>query len=107
MKRILVTGALPLSKAVLITDPSHQVLEACDPSACLLTSRGHQVQGLHVFSIVETEATVWVKAALCIALEDLRLLTLTHLPDGVDGNCGRTQQVGELAVEGNFNTVWE
>lgn len=39
-----------------------------------------------MLSVVETEAAVGVKAALRVALKDLRLLTLTDLPDGVDGD---------------------
>lgn len=44
-----------------------------------------------MFSVVESEAAVWVEAALSVALEDLRLLSLTHLPDGVDGNYRRNR----------------
>lgn len=39
-----------------------------------------------MLSIVQAEAAVGVEAALRVALEDLRLLTLTHLPNGVDGD---------------------
>lgn len=84
--RILVSGALPLGQAVFVADPSHQIFQACDPGPRLLSGSRHQVQGLHVLSVVETEAAVGVKAALRVALEDLRLLTLTDLPDGVDGD---------------------
>lgn len=83
----MVSGALPLGQAVLITDASHQIFEACDPGSRLLSSARDQVQGLHVLPIVETEAAVGVEAALSVTLEDLRLLTLTHLTDGVDGDC--------------------
>lgn len=85
-ERILVSGALPLGQAVLVADAGHQVLQACDPGPRLLPGARHQVQGLHVFSVVEREAAVGVEAALGVALEDLRLLPLAHLPDGVDGN---------------------
>lgn len=85
-ERILVSGALPLGQTVLVADAGHQVLQARDPGPRLLSGSGHQVQGLHVFSVVEGEAAVGVKAAVGVALEDLRLLALTHLPDGVDGN---------------------
>lgn len=84
--RILVTCALSLGQAVLITDSCHQILEACDPGPCLLSSARDQVQRLHMFSIVEAEATVGVEAPLCISLEDLWLFPLTNLTDGVDGN---------------------
>lgn len=85
-RRILISGPLPLGQAVLVTDPSHQVFEPRDPSPGLLSSPWDQVQGLHVLPIVQTEAAVWVKAAFGVTLEDLRLLPLTHLTDGVDGN---------------------
>lgn len=91
--RILVSGALPLRQAVLITDASHQIFETCDPGPCFLSSAGHQIQGLHVLSVVETEAAVGVKAAFCIALEDLGLFTLTYFPDGVNGDCWSKQEV--------------
>lgn len=86
MWRILVAGALSLGQTVLVADARHQVLEAGDPGARLLPRAGHQVQGLHVLPVVQAEAAVGVEAALRIALEDLRLLALAHLPDGVDGD---------------------
>lgn len=95
--RILVSGALPFGQAVLVADAGHQIFQAGDPSSSLLSGSWHKVQGLHVFSIVETEAAVGVKAALCIALENLRLLALTHLPDGVDGNWRGKQTNGYRA----------
>lgn len=95
----MVPGALSLGQAVFITDASHQILEACDPGPCLLSSAGHQVQGLHVFSIVQAEAAVGVEAALCVALEDLRLLAFAHLPDGVDGDCGEQKKEASKSEE--------
>lgn len=85
-ERILVSGALPFGQTVLVADAGHQIFQAGDPGSRLLSGSWHQVQGLHVFSVVEGEAAVGVEAALSVALEDLRLLPLTHLPDGVDGN---------------------
>lgn len=82
----MVAGALPLGQAVLVADSCHQVLESGDPGAGLLSGAGHQVQGLHVFAVVQAEAAVWVEAALGVPLEDLRLFALAHLTDGVDGN---------------------
>lgn len=96
----MVSGALPLGQAVLVTDAGHQIFEACDPRPRLLSGAGHQVQGLHVLSVVQAETAVGVEAALRIALEDLRLLTLTHLPDGVDGDCWRKR--GRQLVNGQF-----
>lgn len=84
--RILVTGALPLGQAVLVADARHQVLETGDPGACFLARTGDQVQGLQALPIVQAETAVGIKAALGVALEDLRLLTLAHLSDGVDGD---------------------
>lgn len=84
--RILVAGALPLGQAVLVADACHQVLEAGDPGACFLARTGNQVQGLQALSIVQAETAVGIKAAIRVALEDLRLLTLAHLSDGVDGD---------------------
>lgn len=86
-RRILVSCALPLGQAVFIADPSHQVPHTCDPSPGLFSSPGDQVQRLHVFSVIQAEATVGVKAALRVPLEDLGLLALTDLSDGVDGDC--------------------
>lgn len=91
----MVASALPLGQAVLVADAGHEVLEAGDPGAGLLPVGGHQVQGLHVLSIVDAEAAVGVEAAVRVALKDLRLLALTHFPDGVDGNCARKKQNGE------------
>lgn len=45
--------------------------------------------------MVDAEAAVGVEAAVRVALEDLRLPSLTHLLDGVDGDCG---QVGGYKV---------
>ena len=98
----MVSGALPLGQAVLITDACQQIFEACDPGPRLFSSAGHQVQGLHVLSVVQAEAAVGVEAALRVALEDLRLLTLTHLPDGVNGDCWRKQEVGESVEECSY-----
>lgn len=95
----MVSGALPLSQAVLITDASHQIFEACDPSSRLLSRARDQVQGLHVLSIVETEAAVGVEAALSVTLEDLRLLTLAHLTNGVDGDCWSKKEATHSVVE--------
>ena len=90
----MVAGALSLGQAVLVADARHQVPQAGDPGAGLLPGAGHQVQGLHVLPVVQAEAAVGVEAALRVALEDLRLLALAHLPDGVDGDC-RGGRVGE------------
>lgn len=84
--RILITGALPLGQAVLVADACHQVLEAGDPGARLLACAGHQIQGLQALAIIQAETAVGVEAALRVALEDLRLLSLAHLSDGVDGD---------------------
>lgn len=46
-----------------------------------------------MLSVVQTEAAVGVEAALSITLEDLRLISLTHLPDGVDGDCWSKQEI--------------
>ena len=86
MGRILVAGALSLGQTVLIADAGHEVLEAGDPGARLLSGPRYQVQGLHVLAIVQAEAAVGVEAALGVALEDLGLLALAHLPDGVNGD---------------------
>jgi len=96
--RILVSGALPLGQAVLVADARHQILEAGDPGARLLPVAGHQVQGLHVLSVVQAEAAVGIEAALRVALEDLRLLPFTHLADRVDGDCRREKQSRVSAV---------
>lgn len=82
-QRILVPRTLPLGQAVLVTDTSHQVFEACDPSSRFLAGARHEIKGLHVLAVVQGEATVGVKAALGITLEDLGLLTLTHFPNGI------------------------
>lgn len=82
----MVPGALAFGQAVLVADAGHQIFQARDPGPRLLPGPRHQVQGRHVFSVVEAEAAVGVKAALGVALEDLRLLPLAHLPDGVDGD---------------------
>lgn len=95
----MVSGALPLGQTVLIADARHQVLEARDPGPSLLSGARHQVQGLHVLSIVQAEAAVGVEASLRVALKDLRLLPLAHLPHRVDGDCWREQEVRESVVE--------
>lgn len=103
----MVTGALPLGQAVLVTDAGHQVLEAGDPGARLLARAGHQVQRRHVLAVVQAEAAVGVEAAIRIALEDLRLLALAHLPDGVDGDWrGRDERwgVGGVGRQGGGRT---
>ena len=51
--------------------------------------------------IVQAEAAVGVEAALRVALEDLRLLALAHLPDGVDGDWSRGQVEEEGGGEVN------
>lgn len=91
----MVSGALPLGQAVLVTDARHQILEARDPGPRLLSGAGHQVQGLHVLSVVQAEATVGVEAAICVALEDLGLLPLAHLPHGVHQDCQRNKSTVE------------
>lgn len=93
--RILVTGPLSLGQTVLVADACHQVFEPCDPGSRLFSGARNQVQGLHVFSVVKAEAAVGVKAALCIALEDLRLLALTHLSNGVDGDWWSKREVSD------------
>lgn len=85
--RILVSCALPLGQAVFITNTSHQVPQTCDPSTRLFSSAGYQVQRLHVFSVIQAEAAVWVKAALWVTLEDLWLFALAYLSDRVNGDC--------------------
>lgn len=98
----MVTCALSLGQAVLVTDASHQVFEACDPCPRLLSGAGHQIQGLHVLAVIQAEAAVGVEAALRIALEDLRLLPLTHLTDGVDRDCWSKQQVNDNMMMNNM-----
>ena len=82
-ERILISSALSLSQAVLIADSGHEVLEACNPGASFLPCAGHYVQRLHVGSVVNCEAAVWVKVVVRVALEDLRLLALTNFADRV------------------------
>ena len=96
----MVACALPLGQTVLVADARHQVLEAGDPGAGLLPRAGHQVQGLHVLAVVQAEAAVGVEAALGVALEDLRLLALTHLPDGVDGDWRKERRTGGVIRRG-------
>ena len=74
----MIAGALPPGQAVFITDASHEVLQAGDPGAGILPIGRDEVQGLDAFAEVNTEAAVWVEAVVCVALEDLRLLALTH-----------------------------
>lgn len=85
--RILIPCPLPLGQAVFVTNTSHQVPQTCDPSTRFFSSTGHQVQRLHVFSVIQAETAVWVKAAVRVTLEDLWLFALTYLSDGVNGDC--------------------
>ncbi len=85
--RILVTSALSLGQTVFIADAGHKVLKASNPGASFFSCTWHQVKRLHVLAIVDAEAAVGIKATVGIPLEDLRLLPLTHLPNGVDWDC--------------------
>lgn len=50
-----------------------------------------------MFSVIQAEAAVWVKAALWVTLENLWLFALTDLSDGVDGDC-QTQIQSTVSV---------
>lgn len=102
LRRILVSRPLPFREAVFIADAGHQVLEACDPRPSLFPAGRDQVEGLHVVSVVDAEATVGVEAAVCVALEDLRLFALTHLLDRIYRNW-----VGEGWVERRIKKLYE
>ena len=90
---------MSLCQTVLVTDASHEVFQASNPGTGLVSVSGDQVKRLHVVAMVNTEAAVGVEATVCVALEDLRLLALTHLVDGVDGYWDR------INVEMNQNVL--
>ena len=92
MQRILIAGALPSGQAVFIADASHEVLEAGYPGASILPIGRDKVEGLDSFAVVNTEAAVWVETVVCVALEDLRLLALTHFMDRVNSYCEERQR---------------
>ena len=98
--RILVPGALAAGQAVLVADAGHEVAQAGDPGARLVTAGRDQVQRLALAAVVDAEAAVGVKAAVGVALEDLRLPALAHLLDGVDGDCGVGAAVTALPTAG-------
>lgn len=81
--------SLALGERVLVADPGQQVLEPRDPGASLLGVGCDQVQGLQVVAMVNCEAAAGVKAALGVAVEDLRLPALADLVNGVDDNCAK------------------
>lgn len=80
-------GPLPLGKGVFVTDASHQILEACDPGACLLWVGGNEVQGLHVVAMVDGEAATGIKVPLSLSVEYFRLPALSDFVDGVNKYC--------------------
>lgn len=94
LERILVTSALSFGQTVFITDAGHKVLKASDPGASFFSCTWHQVKGLHVLAIVDAEAAVRIKATVRIPLKDLRLLPLTHLPNGVDWDWEEKKTIG-------------
>ena len=77
---------LPLGQRVLITDPGHQVAEASYPGSGLFCIGRHQVQGLHVVSMVYRETAGRVEAAISVPMEDVRLTTLRHFIQRINGD---------------------
>lgn len=71
-------GSLPFGEGVLITDASHQVSEAGYPGSGLLCVGRHQIEGLHVVSMIDSETAGLVKATLSMSMEDVRLAALCH-----------------------------
>ena len=85
-------GPLPFGKGIFITDASHEVLEACDPGACLLGVGGDEVQGLHVVAMVDGEAAAGIKVPLSLSVEYLRLPTFGDFVNGVNKYCEESEE---------------
>lgn len=62
---------LPFGQRVLVADPCHQVPEAGYPGPGLLCVGRHQVEGLHVVSVIHGKTAGLVEAALCVPMEDV------------------------------------
>lgn len=77
---------LPFGQRVLIADPRHQVPKASDPGPGLLCVRRHQVEGLHVVSVIHGETAGRVEAAIRLSMEDVWLTAFRHLIERIDGD---------------------
>lgn len=77
---------LSFRQRVLITDAGHQVAEASYPGSGLFCIRRHQIKGLHVVSMVHCETAGRVKAAVCVPMEDVRLTSLCHFVERINGD---------------------
>lgn len=82
--RILISSALTFGQTVFIADAGHQIPQTGDPGASLLSRPRHQVQRLHVLTVIDAEAAVGIPAAVGISLKDVGLLSLAHFTNRVD-----------------------
>lgn len=87
--RILVVCPLSPRQRVLVTDAGHQVAEAGYPGPGLLCVGGHQIEGLHVVSVVHRETAGRVEAAVCMPMEDVWLTALCYFVEWIYGDWGR------------------
>lgn len=78
--------ALPFGQRVLVADPCHQVAEAGYPGPGFFSIWCHQVEGLHVVSMVHCEAAGRVEAAICMPMEDIWLAPLCHFVQRIYGD---------------------
>lgn len=78
--------ALSFGQRVFITDPSHQVTEASDPGPGFFCICGHQIEGLHVVSMIHGETAGRVEAAVGMTMENVWLTALSHFVQWVNGD---------------------
>lgn len=97
-------GPLPLGEGILVTDASHQVLEARDPGAGLLGVGGDEVQGFHVVAMVDGEAAAGIEAPLRLPVEYFRLAAFGDFVNGIDEDWRETDTPlhSDMAGEGSY-----